>query len=246
MKRQYHLKRDSYDPRDYQFTARAGLVVPKSVDLSAKCSAVEDQGELGSCTGNAIVGAMEYLENLNNEKFVDLSRLFVYYNERYIEGTVKSDSGAEIRDGIKSVAQWGVCTEALCPYVISKFRSRPTAAAFHDAYARRSVTYSRVSQTVLALTQCLASGFPVVVGIQVYASFESDAVAKSGKVPMPAPKEQLLGGHAVLVVGYDLNTKLFKVRNSWGDAWGDHGYFYLPFDYLTHTALSSDFWAIQK
>ena len=246
MTRQYTLKRDSYDPRDYQFTPRAGLTLPIVVDLSPHCSAVEDQGNLGSCTGNAIVGALEYLENLNKVQFVDLSRLFVYYNERYIEGTVKSDSGAEIRDGIKSIAQWGVCTEALWPYHIDQFRKRPNAACFSDAYARRAVRYSRVSQNPQAIMQCLASGVPIVIGIQVYSSFESDAVAKSGMVPMPKPKEQLLGGHAVLAVGYDLNKKLVKVRNSWGGAWGDHGYFYLPFDYLTHTSLASDFWAVEK
>jgi C1A family cysteine protease len=176
---------------------------------------------------------------------VDLSRLFVYYNERVMEGSVGTDAGASIRDGIKSIAQWGVCTEALWPYNIKQYKVHPTAACYHDAAARRFLKYSRVSRTVAAFQQCLASGYPIVAGITVYESIQSAAVAASGVLPMPRAGEKMLGGHAILIVGYDKAKGTFKVRNSWGSGWGQKGYFTIPAEYLMISALASDFWVVQ-
>jgi C1A family cysteine protease len=219
--------------------------LPRKVDMRSKCSPVEDQGQLGSCTANALVGALEFLELKDGAQFVDLSRLFLYYNERVIEGNVDSDSGAFIRDGIKSLAKQGVCTEPEWPYKISKFRNKPTAACYRSAKNHRILSYHRIS-AVNEMRSCLAEGFPFVFGFTVYDAFESAAVAKSGVLNMPGPKEKMAGGHAVMAVGYDDGTKRFVIRNSWASDWGQKGYFTMPYDYLSPDKnLSDDFWTVR-
>jgi C1A family cysteine protease len=238
---------DLPDHRDFLFSAMRRVVatLPASVDLRPGCPPVEDQGALGSCTGNAIVGALEYLELKDKLPLVDLSRLFVYYNERVMEHTVHSDAGAQIRDGIKSVAKQGVCSEKKWPYIISKFAVKPTAACYKEALKHRVVEYHRLS-TLDDMRACLAEGYPFVFGFTVYESFESQQVAKTGTVPMPRKSERMLGGHAVLGVGYNDRQKRFIVRNSWGTGWGKHGYFTMPYAYLANPALASDFWVVHR
>lgn len=244
--RNYKWLPDLPDHRDYTFSdLKVDVKLPPSVNLQSFCSPVEDQGQLGSCTGNAIVGAMECLENIEKQKFIDLSRLYVYYNERAMEGTIKTDSGAQIRDGIKTLTVNGVCTEILWPYNISKFKNKPTVKCYTDGATRKVTSYYRID-TLSDMQNCLASGFPFVFGFSVYTSFESDTVAKTGIVNLPAKGEKLLGGHAVLCVGYDNSTQRFLVRNSWGSSWGQKGYFTIPYTYLTNRNLSDDFWTVKK
>ena len=130
---------DLPDQRDFLYGAvrKIPARLPPIMDLRQQCSAVEDQGPLGSCTGNALAGAVEFLEKKDKVPFMDASRLFIYYNERAIEGTIKSDSGAMIRDGIKTLAKQGVCSEKTWPYVISKFTVKPTEACYKEAANHR-------------------------------------------------------------------------------------------------------------
>jgi C1A family cysteine protease len=147
---------------------------------------------------------------------------------------------------VKTLAKQGACPEAKWPYIISKFRTKPSAACYSAALKDRAVTYARVNNSSLvALQGVLASGFPIVLGFSVYESFESQAVAKTGIVPMPTLHESLLGGHAVMCVGYDDAIKRFRVRNSWGAEWGQKGYFEIPYDYLTNLNLADDFWVLK-
>ena len=239
--------RDLPDRRDFLYAAirRAPAQLPGSIDLRSGCSPVEDQGALGSCTGNAIVGALEFLELKDKLPYTDLSRLFVYYNERVMEHTVKSDAGAQIRDGIKSVSKQGVCSEMKWPYIISKFAVKPPAACYKEALDHRIVEYHRLT-TLDDMRACLAEGYPFVFGFTVYESFESAKVAKTGTVSMPRKNERVLGGHAVLGVGYNDKQKRFIVRNSWGTGWGKKGYFTMPYGYLEDPNLSSDFWVVHR
>jgi C1A family cysteine protease len=219
--------------------------LPPKVDMRSKCSPVEDQGQLGSCTANALVGALEFLELKDGAQFSDLSRLFLYYNERVIEGTVDQDSGAFLRDGIKSLAKQGVCTEPEWPYKISRFTKKPTRACYRTAKKHRILSYHRIT-TVDEMRGCLAEGFPFVFGFTVYDAFESAAVAKSGVLNMPGPKEKVLGGHAVMAVGYDDGARRFVIRNSWDSDWGQKGYFTMPYDYLSPDKnLADDFWTVR-
>jgi len=220
--------------------------LPAHVDLRPNCSPVEDQGQLGSCTANALVGALEFLEVKDKVKrFVNLSRLFLYYNERVIEGSVGSDSGAMLRDGIKTLAKQGVCSETNWPYNIANFTKKPPQGCFQEALTYQILTYARLN-TVDEMRATLADGFPFVFGFSVYESFESQQVAKTGVVNLPEAGEKQLGGHAVLAVGYDDANKRFTVRNSWGTGWGMKGYFTIPYAYLQNRSLADDFWTVRK
>jgi C1A family cysteine protease len=200
---------------------------------------------LGSCTANAIGGAIEFDRLKQSLPDFVPSRLFIYYNERLIEGTVASDSGAMIRDGIKSVASQGACPEPEWPYDISKFAERPPAEAYRDAALDRAVSYQSLIQDLNQMRGCLATSYPFIFGFTVYESFESESVARTGHAPMPAPTERAVGGHAVMAVGYDDQSQTFLCRNSWGTGWGMAGYFTLPYTYLIQPGLASDLWTIR-
>lgn len=240
--RQYNLKADVQDVRDVIFDSlNIFRQLPKSADLRSGMSPVVDQGELGSCTANAIAsGLREYLELKSGKPLVRLSRLFLYWHEREIEGTVDVDSGASLRDGMKVLSTIGVSPESDYPYVVSNFTDKPTSQAEADAAAYKISAYHRVI-SLNQLKASIADGYPVVMGIEVYESFESQEVAVTGVIPLPDPsKEQLLGGHAVLAVGYDDTQSQVIVRNSWGASWGDKGYCYMPYAYFNNYV--SDMW----
>jgi C1A family cysteine protease len=233
---------DLPDQRDYQYTPTAAKL-PRSVDLRPQMPPVYDQGQLGSCVSNAVAGVSAFLW-MKVKNNINPSRLFIYYNGRVIENTIEQDSGLSSRDGIKSVVNNGVCPETEWPYVISKFKNKPTEKCYADAIKHKALKYQSVSQTLTDMKSVLAGGYPIVIGISVYKSFENASVAKTGIVPMPAAKERVLGGHSIVVVGYDNRKRWFIVRNSWGESWGAKGYCYLPYAYLTNPKLSSDFWVI--
>lgn len=238
VQRSYKLKPDKQDIRDkiyYASTIKQPSQVPASVDLRKYLSPIVDQGELGSCTANAIASGLgEYLQNISRKYFTPLSRLNLYWWERFLEGTVNEDSGATIRDGMKIFNQLGIAPETDYPYNIATFTNEPSPKSILDATTFKISNYHRVLN-LNYLKISLAEGLPVVTGILIYESFESNVVAKTGIVPMPNPKsEQLLGGHAVLAVGYNDSKQQVIMRNSWGKTWGDKGYFYLPYTYFTN------------
>jgi C1A family cysteine protease len=251
---------DLPDQRDYLYAAplrRLGPL-PSRVDMRSQCPPVYSQGVIGSCTANAIAGAIEF--DLLKQELADFipSRLFIYYNERVMEHSVSSDNGAQIRDGVKSVNQLGVCPESQWPYVPTpanpttniwaagaKPAQKPPAACYKEALNHQVVSYQRVNRDLAQMKGCLAAGYPFVFGFTVYESFESAAVKKTGVLNMPASSEVVVGGHAVMVVGYDDPSKRFIVRNSWSANWGQQGYFTIPYDYLLTSSLARDFWTIR-
>lgn len=239
---------DLPDTRDRAYSAPLGILkdLPSKVNLRSKCPPVVNQGSLGSCTGCAIASA-HYFSQLKQGagKPFQPSRLFIYYNERQMEGTVPVDAGAYIRDGFKSIAKQGVCQEALWKYDISKFTNKPPATAYKAALLNQALSYMRVQQTLGQMKGCLADGYPFVFGFTVYESFQTNAVASNGMAPLPSNGESVLGGHAVMAVGYDDAMHRFIVQNSWGKGWGDDGFFYMPYSYLTDGDLSADFWTVR-
>jgi C1A family cysteine protease len=220
------------------------FLLPKRIDLRPLCSAVEDQGSLGSCTGNALASALELLDVKRVGQYEDLSRLFIYYQARSYINELYNDSGAYIRDAVKSIRKVGAAKEKLWPYVIDKFDDKPSPEAYADANGRRFKSYWRLN-TLSSMLNCLAAGYPFVFGFSVYTKFMSQEVATTGVLDMPIKGEQMEGGHAVLAVGYDKKTQRIIVRNSWGKSWGKEGYFTMPFDYVSDRNLSDDFWTVR-
>jgi C1A family cysteine protease len=245
----YGWIRDLPDHRDLHFAPRLATVgtLPPKVDLRPQCPPVYDQGELGSCTANALAGAVEFDETRagTNPSWTP-SRLFIYYNERVLEGTVESDSGAQIRDGIKVIVKKGVCPETDWPYDIARFATKPPANAYAEAERDRISNYLRLPQMLVQLKACIAEGFPFVFGFSVFESMETELVKDTGYVPFPQPDDSLLGGHAVACVGYDDTNHHFTFRNSWGPAWGEGGYGFLPYAYVLDAGLAADFWTVRS
>jgi C1A family cysteine protease len=234
--------------RDFLLAVEPMKAMPATVSLRKQMPPVYDQGQLGSCTANSVGAILEFNELKQKESDAATpSRLFIYYNERAMEGTISQDSGAEIRDGIKSVAQLGAPPETMWPYDITRFARKPPAAAYKAGVKHQAIRYARVAQTTVAIQSVLASGFPISYGFTVYESFESD-VGSNGIVPIPQPHEKTLGGHAVVAIGYKTirGQLYFECRNSWGPGWADHGYFWMPASYITSASLARDFWVIEQ
>jgi C1A family cysteine protease len=244
MKRKYGYKPDLRDHRDKLYRLiKPAISLPVAVDLRPQCPLVFDQGQLGSCTANGLAGIVEFMDLKEGLSFVELSRLFIYFNERAMEGDINQDGGAQIRDGVKSLASQGVCEETLWPYDPQWFAYKPSAICYDDASKRTIQSYHRLT-SLDDMLSCLAEGYPFVFGISVFESFESPEVAQTGVVPMPGPDEQMLGGHCMYACGYDQDKKHFIVMNSWGPSWGMAGACFIPYEYVEKCA--DDFWTIRK
>lgn len=224
----------------------SSVVKATSVDLRSICPPIYDQGQLGSCTGNAIAGTFEIAKIKQGIPYWVPSRLFIYYNERVMEHTVNTDSGAVIKDGIQTLVHQGVCPETEWPYIESKFKTKPKAKCYTDALKNEVKSYSLLPQTSAQLQGILTAGYPYVFGFTAYTSFMSNAVAANGMMPMPQPGDRVEGGHAVVCVGYiQINgANYYIIRNSWGTGWGVKGYFFMPEAYML-SKLCSDFWDIK-
>lgn len=245
----YGWKPDPLDHRDIKYSISAPVEL-ESVYLTDKYKlpTVYNQLSIGSCTGQGIGGVvhfilLNYFTNIN----MSPSRLFIYYNERVTEGTVNIDAGASIRDGIKSIAKEGVCSEITWPYVIQQFATKPPKKAYDEALNCLAIEYKRVNGTNKAeIVDALKNGHPVVFGFSVFPSFESTEVARTGILNLPTVNESPIGGHCVVIVGYNKETDRFVIRNSWGTGWGQKGYFTMPASYVTNPYLASDFWVVTK
>lgn len=232
-------KPDTPDYRDKLMRgARPRIAVTGPVALKSEyLPAVRDQGQLGSCTGHGVTGGLMY-KLRERGRAVELSALYAYYQGRVLEASVDEDAGAEIRDVVKAAAKQGVSTLACWPYRIERFAKKPTKTADRTAQSHQvKVGYYRCL-TVDDIVQALAQGMPVVGGFSCFSNLDANG---NGHIPMPAGV--LEGGHCVWFVGADPHTRELKFQNSWAADWGEHGYGYLPFDYLAK-GLADDFWAI--
>jgi C1A family cysteine protease len=242
--RKFGWKKDLPDDRDHICKLEAMPGVSRNVDLrkTGHLPPVYNQGDTNTCTGNAIAAAVQYGMRCQSKADFTPSRLFIYYNERLMEGTTSVDEGAYIRDGIKSVASQGVVNEDLWPFDKTKITVKPTENVYTEALKGVIKQYSRVPIKLENIQNVLTHGIPIVFGATLYDSFLGNDVDANGLVPMPDKNENVIGGHAMLMVGSD--SKHFIVRNSWGPEWGDDGYCYFPHEYLIDENLADDFWAI--
>jgi len=230
-----------------QYVPSPGITVQPSVDLRPKCPPIYDQGTIGSCTSASVSGLAQFLMMKEGHASFIPSILAIYYWERVIEGTVDQDSGASIADSLQVVSHTGCPNSALWWYDVSKFKIKPNQKVVADAALHKVSNYMQINNSNLNIMQnCLSNGYPITIGFTVYSSFESATVARTGIVPMPRRGEQILGGHACCIVGYNNAKNWFIVRNSWGVKWADKGYFYMPYAYFTNPNLASDAWTAQR
>ena len=225
------------------YARKSAEPLPTAVDLTPLCPPVYDQGQLGSCTANAIAGAYQFERMQAQMSALTPSRLFIYWNERSIEGDTQDDSGAFGGDGINSLETIGVCDETTWPYVEGEFASKPPPAAF-TAAAPNKVLSRQIVTTLEEIKGALADRHLVPFGISLYQSFESDLVAQTGIVPDPAAGEGFIGGHEMCIAAYDDAASRFKVRNSWSSGWGIDGYCTMSYSYVL--GAGSDFEVITK
>lgn len=231
------------------------LPVLEEVEPRNEMPAVYDQGQLGSCTGNAVAGAVHYNNILDGVDFGVPSRLFIYWWERYFEGTVSYDSGAYGHDGFRCVHHKGVPPEELCPYNINFFKDKPSSEAITEAekhkvgkYVHPGLPlYRSIEDRTQALKSLLSNKQTVAFGFTVYESFESRKVSETGIVPVPSAGEMAVGGHEVLLIGYLKDYPDHGlVRNSWGAGWGQEGYCLMPWEIISNTKYASDWRSIYR
>ena len=238
----YNLIKSNEDSRDLLYrTIAVRAKLPKTADLSRRMPPVYDQGELGSCAANA--GSC-YIAYMYGWPFNDYSRLYLYQKARVLEGNLDIDSGVTMRSIPKALQKNGICLEKYFPYVTEKFAVPASAEAEKDAAQRKITAYRRL-YALDEIKNCTAvKKLPVLLGMQVYESFESEYTKKTGRMKQPGKDEKLLGGHAVLVYGYDdaKNGGCLLVRNSWGVEWGDKGNFLMPYKYVANHTF--DYWAL--
>lgn len=259
--RTYGWKKPQSKPTNlHLFSISRSNPLIRKLDLSPLFPPVYNQGELGSCTANALAACYQYCEIKEKEAAPFMpSRLFIYYNERQKEGDISEDAGAEISDGVDVINKIGVCPEApvkgidssaVWPYNPAKFAQKPPSACYALAKKHHTSQYKPISQSISHIKQSIINGFPVAFGFQVYSSFEGPQIEQDGVLHLPAANEQLVGGHAVVCVGFDDDFVIdgvagaVKVRNSWGADWGLHGYFMMPYNYISNTALADDLWSV--
>ncbi|HEY5585831.1 MAG TPA: C1 family peptidase [Ruminiclostridium sp.] len=258
MEYRYTYNKDKVDERDFRFSRSVSphpeIVLPRLVDLRSKCPPVYNQGKLGSCTANAGCTCRAMLVQ---EEQIQLSRMFLYYQERALEGKTNKDAGASLRDTCKSIYKGGVCEEKYMPYNPEKYMIPPSGLSISNARKYKIIAYKALTSLDEIKQNLAFRQQPVLLGMDIYESFKSGEVAKTGIMTMPRKDDKKIGGHAVLVVGYmgivkqhgrsgknRHKTGYLIVRNSWGDEWGDKGYFYMPYEYVL-PEYTYDYWIME-
>lgn len=243
IKRNYGLKIQKMDKSKQNillFTKK--VKYPSKVDLRKKMPKyIYDQENNGSCTANALCACIQYIK-----PSLAGSRLFLYYNERIYQNAVNEDSGALLVDGINALKKYGICKETLWPYKTSNLLKKPTTDCYKEGLKNKATIVKNINDDMVSMKNSLINNVPFVVGILLYESFETSNVSNTGNVSMPGKDETMLGGHAVVCCGYDDTKKVWIMRNSWGSNWGDKGYFYLPYDYLVDSEMSTELWCVIK
>lgn len=246
-KRKYLLKRSAYDHRDYKITFNhPDDSLPDSVDLRQKELPIYDQGQTNSCTSNSICHTCMY-DIWKQDKIVLIpSRLFVYYNERMMDGTVNEDCGSTIKQSVKAVAKYGFVSEDKWNFDPNKIITKPPQELYDEAKNHIGREYYQVTQTVEQIKKAIAAGFYVNLGIAVYDSFESDEVSTTGVIPMPTASNVLRGYHAVCLCGYSQEKQCFLLMNSWSQSWCLNGCAWISYQYISDPKLAFDAWVLSK
>jgi hypothetical protein len=244
--------KDKPDARDRKFVKTIHWTELQPIDLREFCPPVRAQGGLGSCTAFGATQLVDFLRRKNKFKNWLPSPLFTYYATRKAENTIEEDSGATIREAIKSTARDGVTMERIWPYDVKKFKQNPPEEVWINAEKHQSLEYLRINDGYKSeFLGCLNDGYPFIFGLNLYTSFHSFQTVLTGIVSTPdIEKEKIIGAHCMMAVGWkkieqDGKEKEFLiVQNSWGLDWGDYGFCYIPLEYIM-TNDSFDFWTIR-
>ena len=234
-------------PQAKRRQVKAAQHLPQQVDLRPHLTKIEEQVGM-SCVANTCAGAYEYLAKRHLGKSADVSRLFIYYNARLEDGDEGVDDGTTMQSAIEGLKKYGACKEDLWPNDEDYINEEPNSESYeHGAYFK--IAEAEYVETDLTLwQQTLASGYPIAFCLNTFSSFD-DATENKGRVPIPKKNEQEReehGWHSMLCVGYLAKDQMFIVRNSWGTAWGDKGYCYIPYKYVIHDELNGhDSWIIK-
>ena len=238
--------KDSFDHRDYKYVPEQtfSLSLAPNKFIITGLPPILDQGYLGSCVSNALANSLRYIYNKLKRNNNSWSRLFNYYYSRVLEGTVNIDNGCQIRNAFKVCNKTGSCYEAKWPYTITKFKIQPSVQAVNEAKKNIITKYNRVDQTRNAIKSCLLSSNTLVVGFSCYTNLFSQYTTSTGNITYPLARERYLGGHAVLLVGFDDTAQTYNFMNSWGNKWGNKGFGTIPYRYLEDPNLAGDFWTL--
>jgi len=239
----YGWKKGPALPTPFRYKAPHRLLaLPEKIDLEPQCPAIYDQADLGSCTAQAAAALAQFIMKKAGLPDWFPSRLALYWWNRLQEGNLEKDSGASLHSATNSLVRFGVPHESLWQYDVQNFKTKPIKPVWSDGYWHSIRQGLAVEQDLHSIKSCLAEGYPIIFGFAVFESFEAPSVVETGIMPLPTVVEKLKGGHAVMAVGYDDTTRMVKVRNSWGAKWGQNGYFWMPYSYITHPGLCADFW----
>jgi C1A family cysteine protease len=246
-------ERDYHDDRDHNivFESTPDNILPSKIDLRKQSPYVFNQAGLPSCTQNAVCAQFDWIQDKNHKKDINAkkfipSRLFLYYNVRKMEGNALKRTGTTIRNTIVSAVKTGICEEKIWPYDIKKFDVEPSKEAYENSQKNLIAQYARVTQNELQIKLCLKQGHPISFGMIIFDPWYYDKnLRTTGIIPLPKSTDKRIGGHAMLIIGYDDNKKWFIVQNSWGNQWGDKGYCYIPYSYILDKKLAYDFWVIR-
>lgn len=258
--RQYGWRRDLPDHNDVSYKLSGEFLedasTPDEKDLVPVMPAIQNQGNLGSCVGFGVGACFEHKEILSiskdlqkepeyfSKQYEPLSKLFFYYGGRNVDGTTNYDSGTQLRSVIKAAMVWGMCRDKVWPYIESKVLVHPNFNAYEEGAKHKLIQAYRIDHTKPnQIMQCLANGFPIAFGMSLGESWED--VGSDGLIPELKPGEMIIGGHCMCIVGYKKSIQRYKVRNSWGENWGDHGHAWIPFD-MIHGKMAGDFWTLRK
>jgi C1A family cysteine protease len=243
--------KDKYDARDYIYKAnnfKWGF--PLKFNLKGLMPPVLNQGNLGSCVSNAVSNVLRYTDiknkRTNNLNIKIYSRLFNYYNTRVLENSIFKDNGCQIRNAIKVINKIGSTDEKFWPYIITKFQDKPNKLSYDDAIKRKITKYRRVNQNQYDIKSCINLGYPIIIGILCFSSMFTINVSKTGNIPYPKSDQQILGGHCIILVGYDDTTQTYEFQNSWGTDWGNKGYGKIPYKFVENPNYATDFWMIEN
>ena len=244
--RNFNLNLNNIDLKELKLNETYEDTIETFCDLRDKFPLeVYDQGKIGSCSANALCSIFEY----DNRNFKG-SRLFLYYNERIFINEIYNDRGAYLKDGIECLKLYGLCEEKLWNYSIENLFIKPSYEAYKNAKKNYLIEAFNISKDLKVIKYWLLKNEPIAIAIGIFSNFLDIQVSKTGIVNLPDfNNDKFLGGHAVVICGFDDNKQRFILRNSWGNYWGDNGYFYLPYDYIINdnpNLCGNDFWIITK